>query len=118
MAGTYKILLIGGMLLAALHTRAQDTLTISDDRLLIEQILIDGNKVTKAQIILRELTFEVGDTIRKIEMLPAFQRSRENLLNTTLFNFVYFDVDHLPGNRINILISVVERWYIWPVPIL
>lgn len=106
------------VLLNAHLVMAQEGIEIPDDRLLIEQIVIEGNRVTKPPIILRELTFHVGDTIRKMEMLPAFQRSRENLLNISLFNFVYFDVSHLPGNRIIVEISVVERWYIWPVPIL
>ena len=106
------------MLLNALHVRAQDPGMIPDDRLLIEEIVIEGNRVTRDHIITRELTFHVGDTLRKMDMLPAFERSRENLLNIALFNFVYFDVDHLPQNRIIVKISVVERWYIWPVPIL
>jgi outer membrane protein assembly factor BamA len=118
MARAFKIVSIGFMLLHAFITRAQDLPSIANDRLLVEDIEIEGNKVTKDQVILRELTFQVGDTIFKMEMLPAFQRSRENLLNISLFNFVYFDVTHLPGNRIIVQITVVERWYFWPIPIL
>lgn len=97
---------------------AQEPLIIDDDKLIVNDVLIQGNQVTKEQVILRELVFGIGDTIRKIELLPAIQRSKENLLNLTLFNFVYFDVTHSPGNRINVHIEVTERWYIWPVPIL
>jgi outer membrane protein assembly factor BamA len=118
MARAFKIVSIGFMLLHALLTRAQDLPSIADDRLLITGIEIEGNKVTKEQVILRELTFQEGDTIFKMEMLPAFQRSKDNLLNISLFNFVYFDVIHLPGNRIIVKITVVERWYFWPIPIL
>ena len=32
-----------------------------------------------------------------MDLLPALQRSKENLLNLALFNFVYFDATHLPG---------------------
>lgn len=39
-------------------------------------------------------------------------------MNTALFNFVSFDANHFPGNQIDIVIVVVERWYIWPVPII
>jgi outer membrane protein assembly factor BamA len=118
MVRVYKILTVAFVLLYALFIQAQDPQGIADDRLLVEDIVIDGNKVTKDPIILRELLFEVGDTILKMEMLSLFQRSKDNLLNLALFNFVFFDVTHLPGNRIVVQISVVERWYIWPVPIL
>ena len=109
---------VGFLLGHALLIRAQEPLVISDDRLVVADILIKGNQVTKGPIVLRELVFGIGDTILKMELLPAFQKSKENLLNLALFNFVHFDATHLPGNRINVHITVTERWYIWPVPIL
>ena len=118
MVRAIQIVIFGFVLLQVPLTRAQESLVIPDDKLLIAGIEIEGNRVTKDKIVLRELTFQVGDTIFKMEMLPAFQRSKENLLNISLFNFVTFNVTHLPGNRIIVQITVVERWYIWPVPIL
>ena len=101
-----------------LHGLLQDLPVVPDDRLVVNDILIQGNNVTRPSIILRELLFAKGDTILKMELLPVFQRSRENLLNLAIFNFVYFDATHLPGNRINVHITVTERWYIWPVPLI
>ncbi|RPI41723.1 MAG: hypothetical protein EHM46_06060 [Bacteroidetes bacterium] len=98
--------------------RLTDSLITRDDWLVIEDIRISGNDITRERVILRELLFSKGDTILKMELLPAIQRSRENLLNLSLFNFVYFDADHFTGNRIQILISLTERWYVWPVPII
>lgn len=112
------ILFVGFMLGQAQITHAQDQFVIEDDWLVIDGFEIQGNKVTKERIILREMVFEIGDTIKKMELIPAFQRSKANLLNTSLFNFVFFDADHLSGNRITINITVTERWYIWPVPII
>ncbi|MCK4750121.1 MAG: hypothetical protein KAT15_23860 [Bacteroidales bacterium] len=109
--------MIGILMGQTLVSPAQDPLVLSDDRLIVENILLQGNKVTKDPIILRELVFGIGDTILKMELLSFFQRSKENLLNTALFNFVHFDVTHSLGNRINVHITVTERWYIWPVPI-
>lgn len=111
------ILMVGFMLGHSTAAHAQDHLIIEDDKLIIGDILIQGNLVTKEAIILRELVFNKGDTILKMDLLPALQRSKENLLNLTLFNFVHFDATHHPGSRINIHISITERWYIWPVPI-
>ena len=78
---------------------AQDALVIGDDKLYIHDILISGNKVTHESVILRELVFAIGDTIVKMELLPALQRSKDNLLNLALFNFVYLNVKHLGNNR-------------------
>lgn len=87
-----------------------------EDYLVVDRISIDGNKVTKEKIILRELSFEVGDTILKSGIMEELATSRNNLQNTLLFNFVY--MDFMPeGNRIEVRIRVVERWYIWPIPI-
>jgi len=110
--------MVGFLLGHVQTTYGQDPLNMIDDKLIIEDVLIQGNRITKETIILRELVFSVDDTILKMELLPAIQRSKENLLNLTLFNFVHFDATHLSDNRINIHITVTERWYIWPVPIL
>ena len=118
MARALKIMVIGFLLGHALLIHAQESLVIADDRLVIADILIQGNQVTKDPIVLRELVFGVGDTILKMELLTAFQKSKENLLNLAIFNFVYFDATHIPGNHITVHVTVTERWYIWPVPIL
>lgn len=98
--------------------KAQQISGIPDDRLVVEGFDITGNKVTRESIIIREMLFSEGDTIRKMELIPLFQKCRENLLNTSLFNFVHMDARHLPGNRIIVEVGVTERWYIWPVPII
>ena len=118
MTKAIHIFMVSLLLGHALESLAQESFTIDDDKLIVNEVLIKGNKVTKDQIILRELVFEIGDTILKMDLLPFIQRSKENLLNLALFNFVSFDVSHSPGNRITIHIDVTERWYIWPVPIL
>ncbi|MBN1132244.1 MAG: BamA/TamA family outer membrane protein [Bacteroidales bacterium] len=106
------------LIFAGTVTAQEQILDEVNDYLVIREIIILGNRVTKPGIIERELLFNRGDTIKKMELIPAIQRSRENLLNTSLFNFVFFDANHYPEDRIDILISVTERWYIWPVPIL
>ncbi len=118
MSRVFTILSLGILLILTSEICAQEQLLIADDWLVVEGFQVSGNSVTKAQIITREVVLQEGDTLKKLELIPALQRSKENLLNTTLFNFVYLDVSHLPGNRIIIEISVTERWYIWPVPII
>jgi outer membrane protein assembly factor BamA len=94
---------------AMVNITMDDTSTV-----FIKSISIIGNKETKADIILRELTFQEGDSISESRLPAAQQRSKENLLNTSLFNFVEIfyksDVEEM-------VVIVSERWYIWPVPI-
>lgn len=111
------ILSISILLILTSKISAQEQLLIADDWLVVAGLEVSGNSITKAHIITREVLIQEGDTLKKLELIPALQRSKENLLNTALFNFVFLDVSHLPGNRIIIKISVTERWYIWPVPI-
>ena len=65
----------------------------------------------------REMLFREGDTICDSETI---KQTRENLLNCALFNFVDFDWTDDPdnANAKTLTISVVERWYLWPVPYL
>lgn len=112
------IQIFGIFLFLAPELFAQDQLLISEDRLVVVGFEVSGNKVTKERIIIREMSFVLGDTLLKMDLIPELQRSRVNLLNTSLFNFVIMDVRHLPGNKIIVEISVTERWYIWPIPIL
>jgi outer membrane protein assembly factor BamA len=82
----------------------------------ISEINLIGNKKTKEEIIIRELTFKKGDSIKIDNLFREINESENNLLNTSLFNFVtisdeYTDFDVV----INILLE--ERWYLWPYPI-
>ncbi len=81
---------------------------------IIKKIEIRGNKVTKDQIIFRELSFKINDTVKASELEPMFERSRDNLLKTSLFNYVYFDTLTEESNLLKIGIRLEERWYTWP----
>ncbi|MCB8995261.1 MAG: hypothetical protein H6538_06620 [Bacteroidales bacterium] len=88
-----------------------------DSTFLISEILITGNKVSRESIILKELTFQQGSVLSSAELDEAIKRSRENLLNTSLYNFVNIYHSEDDNNQSRVIISVVERWYIWPSPI-
>lgn len=86
----------------------------------IDSVRLLGNKVTKDRILLREITFLPGDVMTAGRLDTLMARSRENLLNTSLFNFV--DIKrYFPGSDSSacvVEVKVTERWYIWPTPIL
>ena len=92
-------------------------ITKAKEFVVINDIQIVGNKVTKNHIIFREIPFSVNDTINKSELPGKLKSTKENLLNTSLFNFVTLDTISMGSNRVNVLVTVAERWYTWPAPI-
>ena len=70
----------------------------------------------------RELTFGIGDTLT-LSDTALIERARQNLLNTSLFNFVTITWSEVlvptpEGYRqLNVNIDVKERWYTWPAPV-
>ena len=84
----------------------------------ISDIVIERNDVTRESVILKELTFAVGDTIDINNLEEELLFCKENIQNTTLFNFVEINClknDGFP-NEITLQIKVTERWYLWPYP--
>jgi outer membrane protein assembly factor BamA len=81
----------------------------------IANIIILGAKRTRDEVILRELTFQTGDTVFNID--KEIQRSRSNLINTLLFNFVDIKKIAVDSFFTDITIVLKERWYIWPLPV-
>ncbi|MDO9255014.1 MAG: hypothetical protein Q7U54_05835 [Bacteroidales bacterium] len=81
-----------------------------------------GTQKTRESIIFRELLIATGDKFSPGEFSRLVNQSRLNLLNTSLFNFVTIDTvltsDSNSQAVMNIKISLLERWYLWPVPIL
>lgn len=93
------------------HLRAQNT---AADSLTISKISVQGNKRTKAQIILRELSFFRGDYMAKKDLAAELKLSKQQLMNTSLF----VDVDLVPmltDSTAEIQVNVKERWYLFPL---
>ncbi len=87
-------------------------------KVIVSEIILEGNRITRKSIIMREMLFYQGDSLTLNALHRAMAESRENLLNTAFFNFVemYICLEELPQVRVSI--HFVERWYIWPFPIL
>ncbi|MBO4243433.1 MAG: hypothetical protein J6V76_02260 [Bacteroidales bacterium] len=81
---------------------------------IISSITITGNKKTKDMIILREITFAEGDTLATETLAQEFDRSKTNLLKTSLFNYVTITATEIETGFAAVTINVEERWYIWP----
>lgn len=86
----------------------------------IEQIKVEGNKRTKADIILREMDFGENDTISLATLTERLAQNEFKILNLGLFTEAKFSYKNWVGatNEVTLLITVKEGWYIFPFPIL
>ena len=83
----------------------------------VQQIVISNNKITKPRVILNELIFKQGDKILVDKLGQVVKRSRHNLLNTSLFNFVSIRYTLQADETVIFHVNVDERWYWWVFPI-
>lgn len=92
-----------------------DSITAATKKIKIETIIVSGNKKTNTKIILRELVINQGDSTYISNLEYIKNRSQQNLINTSLFNFVTISDSINPQTQqCVLLIDVKERWYIWP----
>jgi outer membrane protein assembly factor BamA len=83
----------------------------------INRIFIIGNRITRDQIILRELTLKPGDVIYSTEVPGILDLDRKKLINTRLFNTVDIRILQLDSTNVDLLVDLNERWYTFPAPI-
>ncbi|MBP5517506.1 MAG: BamA/TamA family outer membrane protein [Bacteroidales bacterium] len=86
----------------------------------VSDIYITGNAITSQSVILRELPFSKGTATDTASFGKMLVEARENLLNTSLFNYVTIktspsDSLNQGAEAVNVQIEVEERWYIWPI---
>jgi len=94
-----------------------DSQLVAQANNVVSEIKIIGNKLTKDYIILREMTFNVGDTLENEVFVQELEQSKKNILNTSLFNFTKMELAYSDSIHVVVYIQVVERWYIFPIPI-
>ena len=99
------------LLIISYVVRADST----DAKLYIRSVILKGNKVTRSQVILRELSFKAGDSISLNELDFILKEDTRKLQNTLLFNEVQINSFFVGESDVaDIEIEMIERWYIWP----
>ena len=97
-------------------SKKQSVLIDSTAKLLVHQIMVKGNKITRGYIILREVQFKAGDSLIASRLTKETELARQQVYNTTLFNEVIVSAVFISPTEINIIITVSERWYLYPLP--
>lgn len=101
-------------------TTPDSCLSVSErERIIVGEIRLKGNKITRDKIILRELELYSGDTLSLTDFCRLSNQSRLNLLNRSIFNFVTIDTVRDAANTqlMHLEFNFIERWYFWPLPI-
>lgn len=84
----------------------------------VDQIEVKGNEKTKRKLIIRELNFEIGDSILLTELQDVLSFNRLQLMNTGLFTDVGFNIPEWDDHyNITLLVDVTEAWYFYPIPV-
>jgi outer membrane protein assembly factor BamA len=109
------------------HATAQKIAVTPQDKIALDTLpnrivtinrrLIIGNKVTREQIISRELSLKPGDTISTKRIDEVLLLDQRKIYNLRLFNTVTIQWLELSQDEVDLLIEVNERWYTFPVPI-
>ena len=111
----YKYLLLCGMMLCffqCLLAQEKEEIPHEDDNVLkssfltIRDIIITGNKITKAYIIAREIPMKENGQYSISDILKNLPRSKQNLINTGLFIDVTVDFSNWFNDSMDIVIDV------------
>ncbi len=100
-----------------LPSRGDSLSSLGDRLVLIDNIFLTGNKKTKGKIILRELSFKKGEHYSVNILEDLFKVDRDKIYNTKLFNTVEIGIIELALDRVDVVVNVTERWYLFPIPI-
>jgi len=95
----------------------KNDLSQAKDTLIVSKIYLLGNIKTKEKIILSELRFKQNSIVTKENVPELVFKSKQNLQNTSLFNFVYIQYWCEKPDEICFEVKVEERWYTWALPL-
>lgn len=85
-----------------------------NSRVTIRSINIEGNKQTRRNIILRELSVQEGTEVASDSLLVLSELNWKRLFNLGLFTDIIIVVDTVSESAVDWNIKLREQWYIWP----
>lgn len=88
----------------------RDTVTIAD-------IVLKGHKRTRDKVIYREMVLKQGARVADGELRERVDLSYNSLMNTGLFASVEIGIDTLNEAEVQLVVTIRETWYIYPVPV-
>ncbi len=84
----------------------------------IDTIILEGNRRTRPELILRELEFQAGDTLALADLSETLERNRLRVMNTGLFVHSTIHLEVLePQGCLAVRLWLREMWYLYPIPV-
>lgn len=87
------------------------------DSVVVVSLTLEGNKITKDRIILRELDFKAGTRLACKSLNAFFEKELNKVRNTNLFIEERLTYEQVNPGEIAVKLSVKERWYTFPIPV-
>ena len=91
---------------------------LASDSVIISTIHLECHKKTKDRIILRELAIAEGDKIHRKDIESILEQESNKIFNTRLFVTVDIFYEEFRTGELDIIISLTEQWYIYPIPLI
>jgi outer membrane protein assembly factor BamA len=88
-------------------------------KIYIVNVETQGLELTKENVVLNELDFKIGDSLDMVNLATILERNEKRLLSTGLFTLANINIKkwNEVTNKVEILLSLKENWYIYPAPI-
>ncbi len=83
-------------------------------KVIVRQIVIEGNAITRKSIITREMSVQEGDTLEVDSIRQLLNQNKLRLVNMSLFNDINMNIEEVTKNKVDWHVQVKERWYILP----
>ncbi len=88
------------------------------DSVTISHIHLECHKKTKDRIIFRELAIHEGYKIHRKDIEEILEQESNKIFNTRLFVTVDIFYEEFRKGELDIIISLTEQWYIYPIPLI
>lgn len=89
---------------------------LNEAHVTIRNVFINGNKITKRFMIIREIVLKINQSYSIGEVTAGLDKSKDNLMNTSLFVNVKLNIKNWQNDSLDIYAEVDERWYYIPSP--
>ncbi len=98
--------------------KSQNMIPHYSDSIFVTKIHLECNRKTIDRIIFRELAVKEGMRVCRKNLDSLLEKESYKLMNTKLFILAEVIPYHLKGDTTELIVSVIEKWYLYPVPII
>lgn len=114
----YYFLFIFFIICSASLTCAAQNFSLPEDnchcKQAIKSITIEGNRKTKTNVILREMSIKIGDTLSSDSLESVLQLNYQRLYNLNIFIDINLKVEIIEDSLLTIKVALKEQWFILP----